>query len=78
MDEQDLSYGQKAVGLTFNPSNNPLVQEAKEAYAKLIDMADAVRKAEGKPSEKSRLASVAITEAQTAQMWLVKAITYKD
>jgi hypothetical protein len=30
------------------------------------------------PSERSRLASVAITEAQTAQMWAVKAITWKD
>ena len=34
---QELTYGQKAVGLTFNPSNNPKVQEIKELYAKIID-----------------------------------------
>jgi len=28
--------------------------------------------------EVKRLASVAITEAQTAQMWAVKALTWKD
>ncbi len=75
---REPSYGEKAVGLTFNPSNDPQVQEAKELYAKLIDIADAIRKSEGGPSERGRLASVAITEAQSAQMWLVKAITYKD
>lgn len=76
--ERELTYGEQAVGLNFNPANDPLVQEAKELFAKLIDLADALRKAEGGPSEKGRLASVAITEAQTAQMWLVKAITYKN
>jgi hypothetical protein len=29
-------------------------------------------------NEKSRLLSVAITEAQTAQMWAVKGLTWKD
>lgn len=76
--EREMTYGEKAVGLTFNPSNDPIVQEVKELYAKVIDIADAIRKAEGGPSEKARLASVAITETQTAQMWLVKAVTYKN
>ena len=47
MNEQ--TFGEKAVGLSFNPSGD-----------------DAV----------ARRASVAITEAQTAQMWAVKAITW--
>ncbi len=76
--ERELTYGERAVGLTFNPANDPLVQEVKEHYAKIIDIADAIRKAEGMPSERGRLASVAITEAQGAQMFLVKAVTYKD
>ncbi len=78
--EKELTFGEKAVGLTFNPSGDPLVQEAKELYAKIIDLADAVRKTEmgSGPSERVRLASIAITEAQGAQMWLVKAITYKN
>ena len=29
------------------------------------------------PCEKMRLIKIAITEAQTAQMWAVKAITYQ-
>lgn len=28
--ERELTYGEKAVGLTFNPSNDPLVQGVKE------------------------------------------------
>ncbi len=73
-----MSYGEKAVGLNFNPSNDPLVQEVKQLYARIIDLAHAVKSAEGGPSERGRLASVAITEAQGAQMWLVRAITFKN
>jgi hypothetical protein len=31
-----MTYGEKAVGLTFNPSNDPQVQEVKELYAKIM------------------------------------------
>jgi cell division protein FtsL len=31
-----------------------------------------------KSGEHKRLASIAITELQTAQMWAVKAVTWKD
>ena len=75
-DMPELSYGNKAVGLTFNPSNDPTVQAVKELYAKIIDLCDAARKEAGQ-GEKGRLLSVAITEAQTAQMWAVKGITWK-
>lgn len=74
--EQELSYGQQAVGLTFNPSGDARVQEVKELYARIIDVCNDLRKDAG-PGEKGRLLSVAITEAQTAQMWAVKGITYK-
>lgn len=74
---EDLTFGQKAVGLTFNPSNDPDVQAVKEAFAKAIDLCNDLRDAAGK-SEKGRLLSVAITEAQGAQMWAVKGITWKD
>lgn len=72
-----LTFGEKAVGLTFNPSNNPDVQEIKEAFAKVIDLCNN-RKPEydGKPNEVSRMLAIAITEAQTAQMWAVKAVTW--
>jgi hypothetical protein len=31
--EKELSYGEKAVGLTFNPSGDEKVQKVKELYA---------------------------------------------
>lgn len=72
----ELTYGQKAVGLTFNPSNDDAVARCKQMFADAIDQMVAVR--DGATGEQARLASVAITEAQTAQMWAVKAITWKD
>lgn len=73
---REMTYGEKAVGLTFNPSNDPKVQEVKELYAKIIDICNNLRTEAGQ-GEKGRLLSVAITEAQTAQMWAVKGITYQ-
>ena len=76
MEPTELSYGQKAVGLTFNPSGDENVQKVKELYAQIIDLCNVIRGDDR--SEKSRLLSVAITEAQTAQMWAVKGITYTN
>lgn len=79
----ELSFGQKAVGLTFNPSNNEDVQELKELYAKIIDKHDAILKNimadSDEPEvkgERIRLHKIAITEAQGTQMWSVKAVTW--
>lgn len=69
-----MTYGEKAVGLTFNPSNDPNVQKVKELYAEIIDLINGLPTEAG-PSEKTRLMKIAITEAQGAQMWAVKAIT---
>ena len=77
MENQELTFGQKAVGLSFNPANDPTVQMLKELYAKIIDVCNEARDVAGK-SEQGRLFSVAITEAQGAQMWAVKAATWKD
>lgn len=73
--ERELSYGEKAVGLTFNPSGDEKVQEVKELYAKIIDLCNGMITSES--GEKNRLLKVAITEAQTAQMWAVKGVTWK-
>jgi len=72
-----MTYGEKAVGLTFNPSGDPNVEHMKKLYAEIIDFCDNARAAAGN-SEQRRLYSVAITEAQTAQMWVVKAVTWKE
>lgn len=74
-----LTPGEKAVGLSFNPSNDPTVQQIKEEFAKVLDTLIALKPAyDGKPNEVSRMLAIAITEAQTAQMWAVKAVTWKE
>lgn len=72
-----LSFGERAVGLSFNPSGDPAVQTIKAAYAAVIDQLNDIRTQAGQ-SEKGRLLSVAITEAQSAQMWAVKGITWTE
>lgn len=74
MNEQ--TYGERAVGSSFNPSNDDAVSVIKSQYAAIIDTMNDLRNRSS--GEKARLASVAITEAQTAQMWAVKALTWKD
>ncbi len=77
---RELTYGEKAVGLTFNPGGSAEVAASKKQYADVIDSLNEFRelaKTAGN-SEKIRLFSIAITEAQAAQMWAVKAITWKS
>lgn len=71
--EAPLTFGEKAVGLNFNPSGNETVDALKRHYAAIIDLLNDDRG--DYRDERARLSSVAITEAQTAQMWAVKAIT---
>jgi len=73
---RELTFGEKAVGLTFNPSWDGKVNAIKVLSAQLIDLLNEVRWEQR--SEQARLCSVAITEIQTAQMWAVKAVTWKD
>lgn len=79
-DKAPLTFGQKAVGLTFNPSEGSEigdhVQSIKQAAADFIDICNNLRNST-EDGEKKRMYSVAITEAQTAQMWAVKAVTWK-
>lgn len=73
--QPELSFGEKAVGVTFNPSQNETVARIKGLYANIIDDLNKKRD-ESQDGEVKRLCSVAITEAQTAQMWAVKAVTW--
>lgn len=73
----ELSFGQKAVGLTFNPSGDDAVAQCKQRFADAIDQLHNLR-TETESGEVKRLCSIAITECQAAQMWAVKAITWKD
>jgi hypothetical protein len=73
----DLNYGEKAVGYSFNPSGEPAVAWLKQKYAEIIQHCHEAR-ANGASDERKRLWSIAITEAQAAQMWAVKAQTWQD
>lgn len=76
MAEEQLTFGQKAVGLTFNPGGSEVVDKIKHQYADIIDYLNDLR-AISRDSEVHRMLSKAITDTQTAQMWAVKAVTWR-
>jgi len=71
----ELTFGQRACGVSFNPGGLPVVAAIKQQYADLVDRLNALRDITSNPEEK-RMLSIAITEAQTSQMWAVKAVTW--
>lgn len=73
MENRELTFGEKAMGVSFNPSGDEKVTKLKALYAGIADILNEDRGSER--DERARRASVAITEAQTAQMWAVKAVT---
>jgi len=76
MEEKQLTFGQKAVGINFNPSGDDAVGQCKQNFADSIDQLNELSNCT-KNVEVQRLCSVAITEIQTAQMWAIKALTWK-
>lgn len=74
-----LTFGEKAVGLTFNPGNDATVDKLKSLYAQIINVCNDIKTGPDTISaDKARLLSIAITEAQGAQMWAVKAVTWRE
>lgn len=71
------TYGEKAVGLNFNPSGESAVTNAKRMFAELIDEMNTLRNVTTSENVK-RYASISITELQQAQMWVVKTLTWED
>ena len=74
--ERDLTFGEKAVGITFNPGGMPEVNAIKEACARAIDEIHSVRE-KSEDGEVKALATLAIRRIQEGQMWGVKAATWK-
>jgi hypothetical protein len=72
-----MSFGEKAVGLAFNPSGDPAVEKIKTKCADLIDGLYGFREVHKDNPEIYRMMSIAITDLQSAQMWAVKAVTWK-
>ena len=77
-EKKELTFGEKAVGIKFNPSGNDSVHNIKAKYASIIDDLNNMRNDSKMSPEVKRLCSVAITEAQGAQMWAVKALTWVE
>ena len=77
--ERPQTFGEKAVGITFNPSGSDEVYEAKMLAAKQIDL---LEKVHIKLANTSWVRNVLRTQAfnllVSAQMALVKYITWKD
>lgn len=73
---RELTYGEKACGVNFNPDGNQDVAKIKQAFAAIVDDLHQRRLAYGAVNERGRMLSIAITELQTAQMWAVKAVTW--
>lgn len=81
-EDKSLTFGQKMVGLNFNPGGDETVTKIKKLYAEIIDIMKDVESPiyvedKSMSEEKIRLVYKAIIEAQGAQMWAVKAITWK-
>lgn len=73
----ELTFGQKAVGMTFNTGGPPEVDRCKRIFAEAIDQMNELRNNPNGPGQ-ARHASIAITDLEAAQMRAVKAITWQD
>lgn len=84
MGETELTFGQKLVGLTFNPSGDEKVQRAKELCAELADLvAEHYEENFGNKETEfgfliSELYRHTIGEILNAQMNVVKVLTFKE
>jgi hypothetical protein len=74
METREMTFGERACGVSFNPGGREDVDLIKRKFAEVVDMLNEHR-IDANP-EIGRMLSIAITETQTAQMWAVKAITW--
>lgn len=81
MSEQqtELSFGQKAVGITFNVSALPEVDAIKSLSSNLIDELNSQRDKAKEENNGEKIAqfTLAIRSIQEGQMWGVKAATWR-
>ncbi len=77
MDERELTFGEKLVGLTFNPSGDEKVQRAKELCAELADLLNENADPNIERPLCRLLFDKAIGDILDAQMNVVKVLTFK-
>jgi hypothetical protein len=75
-EQKELTAGEKAAGVSFNPSKDPLVDSIKRKFADVIDELNDERN-KAKSGDAKRYYSKAISYAEDAQMNAVKAATWQ-
>jgi hypothetical protein len=82
--ERELTFGEKAVGLTFNPSGDEKVNKAKQLMAESLDL---LKEVEAEKTDNGRamlsweanvFRTTAFNKIVDAQMSLVKFITWNN
>ena len=79
--KRELTFGEKAVGLTFNPSGDERVDKLKSLFAEAFNIVEQSVPADDGTiltARKRKMRDGALHEILTAQMWAVKVITLKD
>jgi hypothetical protein len=75
--QREMTFGEKLVGLTFNPSGDEKVQRAKELCAELADLLHDDFSSQGRSGLAAALYEHTIGEILNAQMNVVKVLTFK-
>jgi hypothetical protein len=71
-----MTEGEWRVGVDFNPSKDPRVDDIKKRCAAIID--EMLNISENRHAAGARCAAEAATCFETAAMWAVKALTKKE
>lgn len=74
---RQMTFGEKLVGLQFNPSNDDKVSKAKKLCAELMDLVNEERQNRETTQLESYLYNHTVGEILNAQMNVVKLLTLK-
>lgn len=77
MESREMTFGEKLVGLTFNPSGDEKVQRTKELCAELADLLNDNADPNFERPLCALLFDKAIGDILDAQMNVVKVLTFK-
>ncbi len=77
MESRELTFGEKLVGLTFNPSGDEKVQKVKELCAELADLLNENTDPNSERVLYRLLLDKTIGDILDAQMNAVKVLTFK-
>lgn len=78
--QRELSPGEQAVGLSFNPSGDEKVTRIKALFAEAFDLVESsvapAQETDTLQNDRNRkMRDAALHEIVTAQMWAVKVVT---